>query len=145
MFDYSFEQPYRESNLINLQYKYFPVSLEFFLKIQLKHLPHFLLHKKSSFPSRFSLENVTKSTVSLSFDYIYWRNPWWKTSFFVQCSNNENFNISHYFQVKYCWKSFWFFSKRKIVEPKICKRCNETRFFISMAVSLMFIITTSWI
>ena len=64
MFDYSFEQPYRESNLINLQYKYFPVSLEFFLKIQLKHLPHFLLHKKSSFPSRFSLENVTKSTVS---------------------------------------------------------------------------------
>ena len=29
--------------------------------------------------------NVTKSTVSCVFGPIHCRNPWWKTSFFVQC------------------------------------------------------------
>ena len=43
------------------------------------------LHKKWSFPLRISLVNVTKSAVSGGFGHIYWRNPWWKTSFFVQC------------------------------------------------------------
>ena len=36
------------------------------------------LHKKWSFPFGISSVNVTKS--------VYWRNPWWKTSFFVQCN-----------------------------------------------------------
>ena len=33
---------------------------------------------------RISLVNVTKSLVSCGFGHIYWRNPQWKTSFFVQ-------------------------------------------------------------
>ena len=28
--------------------------------------------------------NVTKSAVSCGFDHIYWRNPQWKSSFFLQ-------------------------------------------------------------
>ena len=43
------------------------------------------LHKKWSFPLRISPVNVTKYAVSCGFGYIYWRNPYWKTSFFVQC------------------------------------------------------------
>ena len=35
------------------------------------------LHKKWSFPLRVSLVNVAKSAV-------FWKNPYWKTSFFVQ-------------------------------------------------------------
>ena len=34
---------------------------------------------------KFSPVNVTKSAVSGGFGHIYWRNPYWKTSFFVQC------------------------------------------------------------
>ena len=40
------------------------------------------LHKKWSFPLRISSVNVTKS----GFGHIYRSNPWWKTSFFVQCN-----------------------------------------------------------
>ena len=42
------------------------------------------LYKKWSFPLRISSVNVTKSAVSYGFGYIYWRNPEWKTSLFVQ-------------------------------------------------------------
>ena len=42
------------------------------------------LHKKWSFPLRVSSVNVIKSAVSCEFGHIYWRNPKWKTSFFVQ-------------------------------------------------------------
>ena len=42
------------------------------------------LYKKWSFQWRISSVNVTKSTVSCGFRHIYWRNPQWKTSFFVQ-------------------------------------------------------------
>ena len=45
----------------------------------------FLLHKKSSFPLYISWVNVTKSAFSCGFGHIYWRNSYWKTSFFVQC------------------------------------------------------------
>ena len=41
--------------------------------------------QKWSFPSRISSVNVTKSTGNCVFGHIYWRNPWRKTSFFVQC------------------------------------------------------------
>ena len=41
------------------------------------------LHKKWSFPVRISSENVTKSAGNSGFDHIYWRDPQWKTSFFV--------------------------------------------------------------
>ena len=42
------------------------------------------LHKKWSFPLRISSVNATKSAVCCGFGRIYWRNPQWKTSFFVQ-------------------------------------------------------------
>ena len=47
---------------------------------------YFSQHKKWSFPLRISLVNVTKSVGNCWFGHIYWRNPQWKTSFFVQCS-----------------------------------------------------------
>ena len=46
------------------------------------------LHKKWSFPLRISSVNKTKSAVSCGFGPIYWRNPYWKTSFFVQCTRH---------------------------------------------------------
>ena len=42
------------------------------------------LHKKWSVPLRFSSVNMTKSAVSCGFGRIYWRNPQWKISCFVQ-------------------------------------------------------------
>ena len=50
---------------------------------------HYLLHKKWSFPLRISSVNVTKSAASSRFNHIYWRNPYSKTSFFVQCTFRE--------------------------------------------------------
>ena len=44
-----------------------------------------ILHKKWSFPLKISSVNLTKSAVSCGFGNIYWRNPEWKTSFFVYC------------------------------------------------------------
>ena len=41
--------------------------------------------QKWSFPLRISSVNVTKSAVSCGFGHIYWANPLWETSFFVQC------------------------------------------------------------
>ena len=41
-------------------------------------------HKKWSFPLRISSVNVTKSTGNCELGHIYWRNPSWNTSFFVQ-------------------------------------------------------------
>ena len=49
------------------------------------------LHKKWNFSLRLSSVNVTKSAGNCGFDHIYWRNPLWKTSFFVQCK----LNLSH--------------------------------------------------
>ena len=43
------------------------------------------LHKKWSFPLRISSVNVTKSAVFYGFGHIYWWNPKWKISYFVQC------------------------------------------------------------
>ena len=40
--------------------------------------------KKISFPLSISSVSETKSKVSCGFGHIYWRNPSWKTSFFVQ-------------------------------------------------------------
>ena len=40
--------------------------------------------KKISFPLSISSVSETKSRVSCGFGHIYWRNPSWKTSFFVQ-------------------------------------------------------------
>ena len=53
---------------------------------ELKHWAHTSLQKKKwSFPLRISSVNVVKSADSWGVRHIYWRNPLWKTSFFVQC------------------------------------------------------------
>ena len=46
-------------------------------------------HKNWSFSLRISSVNVTKSTVCCGFGRIYWRNLWWKTSYFAQCETRE--------------------------------------------------------
>ena len=52
-----------------------------FWVVQYSYLPWNSLHKKWSFPLRISSGNVTKSAVSSGFGHIYYRNPYWKTSF----------------------------------------------------------------
>ena len=47
------------------------------------------LHKKWSFPLRISSVNMTKSAVYCEYGHIYWRNPKWKASFFVQDSKQN--------------------------------------------------------
>ena len=41
--------------------------------------------QKWSFPLKISSVNVTKSARNSGFDHIYWKNPSWKTSFFIGC------------------------------------------------------------
>ena len=41
------------------------------------------LHKKWSYRLWISSVNVNKPAGNCGFGHIYWRNPWWKTSFFV--------------------------------------------------------------
>ena len=56
-------------------------------KIMNRLLPSSLLyslHKKWSFPLKISSANMTK------FGHIYWRNPYWKTSFFVQLFSQQS-------------------------------------------------------
>ena len=53
---------------------------------KIKQKTKYPLHKKRSFPLRVSSVNVTKSTVFCGFGHIYWRNPYRKTSFFLQWS-----------------------------------------------------------
>ena len=54
------------------------------------------LHRKWSFQLRTSSVNVTKSAVSCGCGHIYWRNPQWKTSFFVKCNLLSLSNTSYY-------------------------------------------------
>ena len=44
---------------------------------------------------KFSPVNVTKSAVSGGFGHIYWRNPYWKTSFFVHCKSHNSYFAKH--------------------------------------------------
>ena len=53
------------------------------------------LHKKWSFPLRISPVHVTKSAGNCVFYHIYWRNPQWKTSFFVQWHSNPSLITLH--------------------------------------------------
>ena len=48
------------------------------------NLLHALTAKKWSFPLRISSINVTKSAGNCRSGHIYWRNLYWKTSFFVK-------------------------------------------------------------
>ena len=60
--------------------------LKLFSSVTFMKVSWFPPHKKWSFPLRTSSVNVTKSAVSCGFGHIYWRNPWCKTSFLLQCS-----------------------------------------------------------
>ena len=51
------------------------------------------LYKKWSFPLKIAPVIVTKSAVSCGFGHIYWRNPKWKTSFFVHYMHWMQSNI----------------------------------------------------
>ena len=48
------------------------------------------LHKKWSFSFKSFLVYMTKCAVNCRLCHIYWRNPWWKTSFFVQWPLKKN-------------------------------------------------------
>ena len=62
------------------------------------------LHKTWSIPLRISSVNMTTFAGNCGFGHIYWRNPYWKTSFFVQC----------YFHISNCNNARDFF-KLKII------------------------------
>ena len=56
------------------------------------------LHKKWSFPLRISSVNVPKSAENCRFVHNYWRNPQWKTSFFVQWIVNGFFSSTNFYK-----------------------------------------------
>ena len=102
------------------------------------------LHKIWNFPLRISSVNVSKSSRNCRFSHIYWRNPWWKTLFFVQCQHTkarktqetvsfqQKFN-NHAIFLIYLAFTFLFSQKTKTNEV------NEQMFFIqSSSYSLMF-------
>ena len=68
--------------LFSLPWLSFPLKSSILTKSS--DLSRQVLHKKWSFPLRISSVNVTISAGNCGFCHIYWRNPWWKTSFFVQ-------------------------------------------------------------
>ena len=71
-----------DRNEISLLFLFKPSALSGFT---LYHICY-QLHKKWSFPLKISSVNVTKFAGNCGFGHIYWRNPEWKTSFFVQWS-----------------------------------------------------------
>ena len=57
-----------------------------------------------SFPLRISSVNVTKSTRNRGFGHIYWRNPYWKTSFL--CNAYNHWIIKNRLQIHICRSSY---------------------------------------
>ena len=67
------------------------------------------LLEKWSFLLRICSANVTKSTVCCGFGHIYWRNPWWKTSFFCTVNNIPNLQTTcHINSIFLLWTKFFF-------------------------------------
>ena len=62
---------------------------------------------------KFSIVNVTKSTENCRFCHSYWRNPWRKTSFFVQFENEEQYTLSNTIYIgfqnshTFLWSFLW--------------------------------------
>ena len=57
--------------------------------LQIKILAHeikecFCLHHKKCYYEESLSNTFTTQKMKFSISHIYWRNPWWKTSFFVQ-------------------------------------------------------------
>ena len=72
-----------------------------------KRLSFISLHKKWSFPLSISSVNVTKSAVFYGFGHIYWRNPYWKNSFFVQCLR-VYISWKYHFKSSTCHDALWY-------------------------------------
>ena len=77
----------------------------------------------NSFSLRISSVNVTKSA-----GHIYWRNPWWKISFFVQWKVGNYFRktfLSYFF----CWYSFAKMYIRSIISSSWNSFCQKYNIF----------------
>ena len=86
-----------------------------------------ILYKKWTFPWRISLVNVNEAAVSCRFGHIYWRNPKWKTSFFVQCEFSFHLEFL-IFQTLTKWCQITGF-----LWPVHCvKKCPYSDFFCSL-------------
>ena len=101
-------------------------------KNKIDHIPLMLptLHKKWSFPLRIFSVNVTNSKGNCGFGHIYWRNPQWKTSFFVQCQiqiNNQAIKKDEYVRFFGCiTRGIFVMEKRHIksIENKVSKNID---------------------
>ena len=100
----------------------------------------YTLHKKWSFPLRISSVNVTKSAGNCEFGHIYWRNPEWKISFFVQwykfCSRRSRSQM--FFKIgvlKKCWK---FHRKTTVLESLFNKGAGLVCNFIKKILTQVF-------
>ena len=58
------------------------------------------LNRNWSFPLRISSVNMTKSAVNCGFGHVYWRNPWWKTSFFCAMVTENSQIVRHKVMLK---------------------------------------------
>ena len=87
------------------------------------------LHKKWSSPLRTYSLNVTKLAVSCGFGHIFRINPFWKTSFFVQCGFS-----------RLLWLTLmcrWEMESSKTSKTSECNiHCNGTREYLGKPESL---------
>ena len=72
-------------NLVLWEIKIYVINQDIYFLTHVNRTKIFPLHEKWSFPLKIFSLNVTKFAVSYGFGHIYWGNPYWKTSFFVQC------------------------------------------------------------
>ena len=96
------------------------------------------MHKKWSFPLNVSSVNVIESAENCGFGYNYWRNPSWKTSFFVffcvpiygsswVCSQSQSFR-----------RQFQRFKKISLFESLITKKKKKK---IEQENSMLFMVS----
>ena len=88
------------------------------------------LRRKWSFPLRISSVNVTKSAGNCGFGQVYWRNPYWKSSDFVQWL----YSRSHY--KNYRWLSSIFEAGNTMAS---CKIANFCLFFRKTLIHVIFL------
>ena len=117
--------------LINMQKtKSAKLQQGLFVFVSLCRFRQVSLHKKWSFQLRISSVNMTKPAVSSGFGHIYWRNPLWKTSFFVQCFypiHNVYFNDVQISRSIHLSSSLWGNSLRCDL---FRKRIDQTNFLL---------------
>ena len=95
------------------------------------------LHKKWSFPLRISSLTVTKATGNCGFAHIYWRHPWWKTSFFVQGRTHSGdfcFCLLANFIMELLMTNKWWYSMM------IFQHCTKSQTVESIVISPNFLV-----